>query len=602
MHETRERERNNTEISTRKCDENNVMELQVHDSSLDFKGKLPLRASTGSWKASSIILAMGFSEIMCYFGMAANMITYMTKVMNQDLKTAANSVNLWIGVTTMMPLLGGFLADAYTGRYIMIIFSAILYTMSLAMFTMAQYIPSLKPCGTTSNTCQHVSNIHKAVFFAAAYLMAVATGGYKPCLESFGADQFDDNHPKERKQKMSFFNWWNVGVSCGLFVGVTLIVYVQENVSWGICFILLTTIMGVTVLVLLLGRPFYRYKIALGSPLTPLLQVLVAAFAKRNLPCPSDHSLLYEVPNSEKLQRRLLGHTNRLRFLDKAAIIENHELNGVAEKKELSPWRLSSVTQVEELKLIIVMLPIWLITLVFGIGNAQGTTFFIKQGYAMNRKVIKHFEIPAASMGILSALGMTASITLYDKLLLPYLRRVRGNERGISILTRIGIGMFILIISMVISALVERKRLNASSQGKIMHIFWLVPQIFIMGIGDGFSLVGLQEYFYEQVPDLMRSLGMAFYLSVIGVGSFLTSLLIIVVDYVTGMNNGKRWIGPDVNHSRLEYFYWLLVVIFVLNLCVFMMLAKNYRYKNVESSVTNGDFCDGEEKVGFSNL
>lgn len=78
---------------------------------------------------------------MCYFGMAANMITYMTKVMNQDLKTAANSVNLWIGVTTMMPLLGGFLADAYTGRYFMIIFSAILYTMA-SLTSLSSFSPN----------------------------------------------------------------------------------------------------------------------------------------------------------------------------------------------------------------------------------------------------------------------------------------------------------------------------------------------------------------------------------------------------------------------------------------------------------------------------
>ena len=57
------------------------------------------------------------------------MITYMTKVMHQDLKTAADSVNIWTGVTTVTPLLGAFLADACTGRYFMILFSALLYVL-----------------------------------------------------------------------------------------------------------------------------------------------------------------------------------------------------------------------------------------------------------------------------------------------------------------------------------------------------------------------------------------------------------------------------------------------------------------------------------------
>ncbi|XP_021732366.1 protein NRT1/ PTR FAMILY 5.6-like [Chenopodium quinoa] len=581
---------------TKKIDEN-VTNLQVHDSSLDYKGKLPLRASTGSWKASFFIIAIEFSERLSNFGIATNMITYMTKVMHQDLETAVNSVNLWAGVCTVMPLLGGFLADAYTGHYFMILFSAILYALGLGVWTMSQYVPSLKPCGATLTTCEHVTKVHELVYFLAAYLVALAAGGYKPCLESFGADQFDDNHTKERKQKMSFFNWWSIALCTGLLFGVTLIVYVQDYVSWGLGFLILAITMGFSVLIFVLGRPFYRYKAALGSPLTPLLQVLVAAVAKRNLACPSNPSLLYETPDSGKLQGRRLGHTNRLRFFDKAAIIENHESKGVATKKQ-SPWRLATVTRVEELKLLITMVPIWLTSLVFGIGIAQGGTFFVKQGSSMNKNIIKDFEIPAASMNALIALGMIVTISFYDKVLLPYLRRVTNNERGINILTRVGIGMVLLIIAFMISALVERERLKASLEGKIMNMFWLAPQYLILGIGDGFSLVGLQEYFYEQVPDSMRSLGMAFFLSIIGFGSFLTSFLIIIVNSLTKMHGGKGWIGKDLNHSHLDYFYWLLMTIFVLNMCVFVLLSKNYRYKSVQRSVVIVDnSCDGENKM-----
>lgn len=557
-----------------------VMKSQVLDSSFDYKGRVPLRASTGSWKASFFIIAIEFSERLSYFGIATNLITYMTKVMHQDLKTAVDSVNIWTGVTTVMPLLGGFLADAYAGRFAMILFSTVLYVLGLGLLTMTQYIPSLKPCSTTPNPCERVSKVHEVVFFIAVYLVALATGGYKPCLESFGADQFDDNHAVERKQKMSFFNWWNIALCSGLLLGVTLLVYLQDNVSWGICFLILTITMGITVVVFVLGRPYYRYRMARGSPLTPLLQVFVAAVAKRNLLCPSDSSLLHEVPSSEKHQGQLLGHTNRLRFLDKAAIIEEREYNGTAKEKQ-SPWRLATVTQVEELKLIITMAPIWLTCLLFGVGIAQGPTFFVKQGSITDRKISKHFEIPPASVYVLTALGMMGSVAFYDKVLLPYLRRATGNERGINILTRIGIGMVILNITMLISALVERKRLKMSLQGKIMSVFWLAPQFLAIGIGDGFSLVGMQEYFYEQVPDSMRSTGMALYLSIIGVGSFLSTLLITFVDYVTGLNGGKQWIGKDLNQSRLDYFYWLLMILGVLNLCVFVLLAKNYKYKNV---------------------
>ncbi|XP_074265734.1 protein NRT1/ PTR FAMILY 5.6-like [Silene latifolia] len=581
--------------------EKNISDEEVHDSSMDYKGKLPLRASTGSWKASFFIIAIEFSERMSYFGIATNMITYMTKVMHQDLETAANSVNLWAGVATVTPLLGGFLADAYTGRFSMIFFSALLYVLGLGLFTMSQYIPILKACTEDASTCQEANKAHVVVYFIAAYLVALATGGYKPCLESFGADQFDDNHKEERKQKMSFFNWWNVSLCCGLFLGVTVIVYTQEYVGWGVGFLILTAAMGLTVIVFVIGRPFYRYRTVQGSPLTPMLQVMVAALSKRNRTCPTDPSLLYEIPKSEKLQgSRRLSHTNRLRFLDKAAMIDDHEIGNSGSRNQ-SPWRLATVTQVEELKLLINMIPIWLTCLIFGIGISQGSTFFIKQGNEMNRRIYKKFELPPASMYTLTAIGMIVTVALYDRILLPYLRRVTGNERGISILKRIGIGMVILIVSMVVSALVERKRLRGSQDGEILSVFWLAPQFLIIGVGDGFSLVGMQEYFYDQVPDSMRSLGMAFYLSVIGVGSFLSSFLIIIVDFLTGLNGGKKWIGKDLKHSRLDYFYGLLTLIFVVNLGVFTVLARSYKYKNVQRNGGINDSGGGDKQMEAAN-
>ncbi|XP_074287290.1 protein NRT1/ PTR FAMILY 5.6-like [Silene latifolia] len=559
-------------------DEDNT-KMYVHDSSIDFKGRVPLRASTGCWKAAFFILAIEFSEKLSYFGIGTNLITYMTKVMQQDLETAVKSVNIWSGVTAVMPLVGAFVADSYTGAYAMILFSASLYVCGLSLLTMAEYIPTLKPC----TTCEHGNKKHEVLFFLAIYLVSLATGGYKPCLQSFGADQFDENNAKERKQKMSFFNWWNISLCCGIFFGVTLIVYMQDNVAWGLGFLILALTMAVSLLVFIFGRPFYRYKNSpLGSPLTTLLQVFVAAFVKRNLPSPFDPSFLYE--GSKSPGKPSLSHTNRLRCLDKAAIIEEDQENdGPA-----SRWRLASVTQVEELKLVIHMIPIWLSCLVFGVGIAQGTTFYVKQGSLMNRRLSKHFEIPPATLFIMTAIGMVITVALYDKVLLPLVRKSTKNERGINILTRMGIGMFILIIAIIISALVEKKRLTSARNGVSLSAFWLAPQFLLLGIGDGFSLVGMQEYFYDQVPDSMRSMGLGLYLSVIGVGSFLSTFLIIIVNKFST----KKWIGKDLNHSRLDYFYWFLTVIFVVNLCVYVYLARNYRYKNVERRVSDVNSCD----------
>jgi dipeptide/tripeptide permease len=259
------------------------------------------------------------------------------------------------------------------------------------------------------------------------------------------------------------------------------------------------------------------------------------------------------------------------RFLDKAAIVEHDGGGGGAESR--GPWRLATVTRVEETKLVLAMVPIWVATLAFGMAAAQVSTFFIKQGSVMDRHLGPHFVLPPASVFAASAVAMIATVALYDKALAPCLRRATGGERGLSILKRVGVGMAVAVAAMAVAAAVERRRLRATAPASV-HVAWLVPQFALMGVADGFALVGLQEYFYEQVPDSMRSLGIGLYLSVIGAGSFLSSAVITAADRA-------GWFGKDLNHSRLDLFYWLLAAIGTVNLAFYTFVAARSSYKTV---------------------
>ena len=80
------------------------------------------------------------------------------------------------------------------------------------------------------------SELQVNLFFISLYLVAVGQGGHKPCVQAFGADQFDGEDPVECRAKSSFFNWWYFGICAGSSVAMLIVSFVQENLSWGLGF------------------------------------------------------------------------------------------------------------------------------------------------------------------------------------------------------------------------------------------------------------------------------------------------------------------------------------------------------------------------------
>lgn len=195
---------------------------------------------------------------------------------------------------------------------------------------------------------------------------------------------------------------------------------------------------------------------------------------------------LYEVNTKESdiLGARKLPRTAQYGFLDKAAVVIDPEA------KCNSRWRLCTVTQVEEFKSFIRVLPVWASTIALNISFAQLATFFISQATLMDRSLGSSFVIPAGSVPIFSAINALMLVPIYEKLIVPILRKRTGHPRGITSLQRMGVGLFISIFAMTSAALVEKKRRDYSQPQKPISVFWLLPQFFLMGSAEVFTYVG----------------------------------------------------------------------------------------------------------------
>lgn len=129
----------------------------------------------------------------------------------------------------------------------------------LALLTLSTFLTNVSHCKnrTTSVPCS-TPWIEVILFFFAIYLVALGQGGHKPCVQAFGADQFDELNTKENKAKSSFFNWWYFSLSASAVVAIMVVVYIQDNLNWALGFGIPCTVMIVGLVVFLLGRRTYR--------------------------------------------------------------------------------------------------------------------------------------------------------------------------------------------------------------------------------------------------------------------------------------------------------------------------------------------------------
>jgi peptide/histidine transporter 3/4 len=279
---------------------------------------------------------------------------------------------------------------------------------------------------------------------------------------------------------------------------------------------------------------------------------------------------------------RKLEHTDELRFFDKAAVVtETDQVKGLT-----NPWSLCTTTQVEELKSIIRLLPVWASGIIFATVYSQMNTMFVLQGNTLDQHMGPHFEIPSASLSLFDTLSVIFWVPVYDRVIIPYARKFTGNERGFTQLQRMGIGLVISIIAMVTAGLLEVVRLNFVRSHNYydlkyipMSIFWQVPQYFLIGCAEVFTFIGQLEFFYDQAPDAMRSMCSALSLTTVALGNYSSTLLVTIVTQATTRNGKLGWIPDNLNRGHLDYFFWLLAILSVMNFVVYLWVAKIYTYK-----------------------
>jgi len=497
-----------------------------------------------------------------------------------------------------------------------------------------------------------------AFLLSAFAFLIIGAGGIRPCNLAFGADQFNPNTESGKRGINSFFNWYYFTFTFAVMISVTGIVYVQSNISWTIGFGIPAFLMFLSCVMFFVGTRIYVIVKPEGSPISSVVHVLVAATKKRGLKLPENStvslfsyipakSINSKLPRTEQFrweglisgqhlsmnhfieQHRqwstfvcedsaayinylianyrirgnfyfsfwllILNDHDHCRFLDKAAIITDGDqinLDGSA----TNPSKLCSIQQVEEVKCLLRIIPIWSTSILFHIPLIQQTTYAVFQALQMDRHLGTSFEVPAATYVIFTMIALTIWIPLYDRIIVPFLQRLTGKEGGLTLLQRMGIGMVLAMLCTIVSGLVEGNRrhialtrptIGITSKGgaiSSLSAMWLIPQLSLSGLSEGFNYIAQIEFYYKQFPENMRSIAGSSFFAGIAISNYLSGFLVTIVHRITSGSKSGDWLDDDLNKGKLDYFYYMIVGLGILNLGYFLLCAKWYRYKDGDIS------------------
>nr|GEV40842.1 protein NRT1/ PTR FAMILY 1.2-like [Tanacetum cinerariifolium] len=219
------------------------------------------------------------------------------------------------------------------------------------------------------------------------------------------------------------------------------------------------------------------------------------------------------------------------------------------------------------------------------------------------------FQIPAGSFAFFTIAVIALWVVLYDRVILPFASKIAGKPVHLGVKLRMGIGLVISTMAVVVSAVVEHaRRKQAVQQGLAnnpqavvaMSAMWLIPQYCLHGLAEAFSAIGQNEFYYSEFPKSMSSIAASLFLLGMAFANLLASLILSTVENVTKDGNKEGWIATNINQGRYDSYYWVLAIMSFVNLFYFMFCSWAYgpcADEMVKSDTKNTNSKDPSEEL-----
>ncbi|XP_073311365.1 protein NRT1/ PTR FAMILY 5.5-like isoform X2 [Primulina huaijiensis] len=530
--------------------------------------------STGDWLVGAVMKSfVRISDILVVYAVFV-LQNYLTDVWKLSFTHAAGILNIWGGISFILPVFFLFLVDAFVGHFQMLVFSSVAYSLGISFISMSTPPVLANSCKLYEPQC--IGHTKKVLFYTGLSLLAVGVAGHLVSVRPFLKEQEDKSDEKQGSGSICQIAGFQFVVLVPL-IGAFALPYIKP---WSIRFGNPAICTVVATLLFLSGSCTYKKAEPQGSPLTNVCRVFVAAAFKICEPFPLDANELYK-KDGQELQR--FSSTRVLRFLEKAAIVIPGKSK---EQQEKNRWRLCSVAEVEEAKITVRVVPMWMTFIVCGIVSSFGNTYFVEQAKKMNRKIGK-WKVPLQIILMLFDWAKRFFASCYNKMA----DRFFPGSKKYAPSAGIVMAMIFSILCCITAARIEMRRLDVITRHNLldkpdenipMSVYWLLFQFFLLAGLDSFFEKSVSEFFKDQAPGSMKNYLEFFSKGVSGLGFICNVLSVHVVGNISEKGGKPNWFQHTLNRSRLDRYYWVLAGLSGVNLVVYILVAFIYRYKNLE--------------------
>uniref|UniRef100_A0A452ERI9 Solute carrier family 15 member 2 n=1 Tax=Capra hircus TaxID=9925 RepID=A0A452ERI9_CAPHI len=253
---------------------------EVPPQSSNFPKKPSPKICGSNYPLSIVFIVVNeFCERFSYYGMKAVLTLYFLYYLNWSEDSSASVYHAFSSLCYFTPILGAAIADSWLGKFKTIIYLSLVYVLGHVIKSMSA-LPILAG-----------QNLHIVLSMVGLSLIALGTGGIKPCVAAFGGDQFEEKHAEERTR---YFSVFYLSINAGSLISTFVTPMLRGDVQcFGKdCYALAFGVPGVLMLIALvvfaMGSKLYRKPPPEGNILNQVVKCI------------------WPIPSSSSLQKQLI--------------------------------------------------------------------------------------------------------------------------------------------------------------------------------------------------------------------------------------------------------------------------------------------------------